>query len=125
MTIIQESTRTSSAPVVVGPHRPLAAGHRLNYSILLRRKKPGGLERSRLDGYTEADAKALTTRSLAAEEVASAGKRSEGKILLDVCPGFGLGEPAKEPAERCWRRSGGSRPIRPWSEAFFTTTPRG
>ncbi|MGA2500042.1 MAG: TIGR03790 family protein [Tepidisphaeraceae bacterium] len=59
--------------------------------------KFGGYLVTRLDGYTEADAKALTTRSLAAEEAARSGKRPEGKILLDVCPGFGLGDPAEEP----------------------------
>jgi uncharacterized protein (TIGR03790 family) len=50
-----------------------------------------------LDGYTEADAEALTARSLAAEAAARSGQRPAGKILLDVCPGFGGAEPAKEP----------------------------
>jgi hypothetical protein len=65
--------------------------------------KFGGYLVTRLDGYTEADAKALTTRSLAAEEQApvAGGRRtqalSDGKILLDTCLAFGYAEPKKQP----------------------------
>ena len=59
--------------------------------------KFGGYLVTRLDGYTEADAKALITRSLDAEKAVQAGKRAEGKILLDLCPGFGFGDKAKQP----------------------------
>ena len=59
--------------------------------------KFGGYLVTRLDGYTEADAKALVTRSLEAE-----AKMTEilkhGKVLLDVQPAFGLGDKATQPA---------------------------
>jgi uncharacterized protein (TIGR03790 family) len=60
--------------------------------------KFGGYLVTRLDGYTEADAKALTTRSLVAEEATRSGKRPEGKILMDLCPGFGTGDPVRQPS---------------------------
>jgi uncharacterized protein (TIGR03790 family) len=60
--------------------------------------KFGGYLVTRLDGYTEADAEALTTRSLAGEEARRSGKRPEGRILLDICPGFGDGDPSKQPS---------------------------
>lgn len=47
----------------------------------------GGYLVTRLDGYTQADAEALVTRSLAAD---SAGVEI-GKVLLDVQPSFGMG----------------------------------
>jgi uncharacterized protein (TIGR03790 family) len=53
----------------------------------------GGYLVSRLDGYTEADAKALVTRALAAER-----GLIDGKVLLDVQPSFGLGDKATQPA---------------------------
>lgn len=65
--------------------------------------KFGGYLVTRLDGYTEADAKALTTRSLAAEQNAAVagGRRtpalSSGKVLLDTCPGFGYADRKKQP----------------------------
>lgn len=55
--------------------------------------KFGGYLVTRLDGYTEADAKALTGRALEAERGLVAGK-----ILLDVQPSFGLGDKASQPA---------------------------
>jgi len=55
--------------------------------------KFGGYLVSRLDAYTEAQAKALTTAALAAEH-----GLAHGKILLDVQPSFGLGDPAGQPA---------------------------
>jgi len=53
----------------------------------------GGYLVTRLDGYTEADAKALVSRALAAE----AGL-TNGAVLLDVQPRFGLGDKATQPA---------------------------
>lgn len=54
----------------------------------------GGYLVTRLDGYTEADAKALVARALAAER-----HLTDGKILLDVQPGFGMGDGADQPEE--------------------------
>ena len=60
--------------------------------------KFGGYLVTRLDGYTQADAEALTTHSLAAEAAAALpGQRRRGKILLDICPGFGEGKPEEQP----------------------------
>jgi len=53
----------------------------------------GGYLVTRLDGYSAADAKALVSRSLEAEQ----GHMS-GKVLLDVQPAFGLGDKATQPA---------------------------
>ena len=53
----------------------------------------GGYLVTRLDGYTEADAKALVRRALAAER-----GLTNGKVLLDVQPSFGLGDKAAQPA---------------------------
>ena len=58
--------------------------------------KFGGYLVTRLDGYTVADALALTTRSLAAERH-YARIVAEGKVLLDAEPIFGLGDPATQP----------------------------
>jgi uncharacterized protein (TIGR03790 family) len=55
-------------------------------------KKFGGYLVTRLDGYSEEDAKMLVRWSLAAEK-----KRPTGTILLDTCPSFGYDDPAKEP----------------------------
>jgi uncharacterized protein (TIGR03790 family) len=57
----------------------------------------GGYLVTRLDGYTEADAKALTTRSLRAEKMANAGERPAGKILLDIAPKHGFTGKAHQP----------------------------
>lgn len=59
--------------------------------------KFGGYLVTRVDGYTETDAKALVTRSLAAERNI-AQILTEGKVLLDVEPVFGLGDKATQPA---------------------------
>jgi len=58
--------------------------------------KFGGYLVTRLDGYTAADAKALVTRSLAAEQNI-AQILARGKVLLDVEPVFGLGDQATQP----------------------------
>jgi uncharacterized protein (TIGR03790 family) len=59
-------------------------------------KKFGGYLVTRLDGYTVADAKALVARALEAE-ARSADILKQGKVLLDVQPGFGLGDKATQP----------------------------
>ena len=59
--------------------------------------KFGGYLVTRLDGYTEEDAKALTARSLAAEKDPARMLR-QGKVLLDAQPSFGLGDKATQPA---------------------------
>lgn len=52
----------------------------------------GGYLVTRLDGYTAADAKALVARALEAES-----GPTNGKVLLDVQPAFGLGDKATQP----------------------------
>ncbi len=54
--------------------------------------KFGGYLVSRLDGYTEAQAKALVAQALEAER-----NRGSGKVLLDVQPSFGLGDKKTQP----------------------------
>ena len=70
-----------------------------NSSTPFAHAKFGGYLVTRLDGYTEADAKALTTRALAAEQPAgkAAGKAAEGKVLLDTCPAFGYADRKAQP----------------------------
>lgn len=58
--------------------------------------KFGGYLVTRLDGYTEADAKALVARALEAEAHPSEILQ-RGKVLLDVQPQFGLGDKATQP----------------------------
>lgn len=58
--------------------------------------KFGGYLVTRLDGYTEADAKALTSRALEGERNIAELLRN-GKVLLDVQPKFGLGDKATQP----------------------------
>ena len=55
----------------------------------------GGYLVTRLDGYTEADARALTTRALAAEQ--RRPPTADGVILLDPCPAFGYGDRSAQP----------------------------
>ncbi len=55
--------------------------------------KFGGYLVTRLDGYTEDDAKALTARAMEAERSVVSGK-----VLFDVQPSFGLGYPDGQPA---------------------------
>ena len=50
----------------------------------------GGYLVSRLDGYTQADAIALTTRSLQAESNLANSIVTSGSILLDACADFGF-----------------------------------
>lgn len=58
--------------------------------------KFGGYLVTRLDGYSEADARSLVDRALAAEKTYW-GLLSKGKVLLDVQPVFGLGDKATQP----------------------------
>jgi hypothetical protein len=57
----------------------------------------GGYLVTRLDGFTEADARALTTRSLQAEQASQAGKNPQGEILLNMAPKFGFTGNARQP----------------------------
>jgi uncharacterized protein (TIGR03790 family) len=59
--------------------------------------KFGGYLVTRLDGYTEADAEALTTRSLQATQAADAKKKPGGEILLNIAPKIGFTDKAKQP----------------------------
>ena len=54
--------------------------------------KYGGYLVTRLDGYTEADAQALVSRALTAEQ-----GLTNGTVLLDVQPLFGLGDKTTQP----------------------------
>jgi uncharacterized protein (TIGR03790 family) len=53
----------------------------------------GGYLVTRLDGYTQADAEALVTRALAAEQGAA-----PGNVLFDVALAFGLGDKTTQPS---------------------------
>jgi uncharacterized protein (TIGR03790 family) len=64
----------------------------------------GGYLVTRLDGYTEADAKNLVDRALAPASV-------ERIVLLDVCPGKGLGDATKQP--KCFINPDGTRVYNP------------
>ena len=67
-----------------------------NSSEQFSHAKFGGYLVTRLDGYTEADAKALTTRALDAQR--QAGKSpTKGKVLLDTCPAFGYADRKSQP----------------------------
>jgi uncharacterized protein (TIGR03790 family) len=67
-----------------------------NSSIPFTHAQFGGYLVTRLDGYTEADAKALTARALAAEH--KVGKpAADGKVLLDTCPSFGYADRKCQP----------------------------
>ncbi len=59
-----------------------------NSSIRFSHAEFGGYLVTRLDGYTQADAIALTTRSLEAE--ININNINNGKILLDACGSFGF-----------------------------------
>jgi uncharacterized protein (TIGR03790 family) len=63
-----------------------------NSRLRFSRAAFGGWLVTRLDGYTEADAKALTTRALLAES-----HSDTGRVLLDQCPGYGLGDVRAQP----------------------------
>jgi len=62
---------------------------------LFSHAKFGGYLVTRLDGLTEADAKALVTRALDAGKAKAAG----GKVLLDVQPDFTIGDVPSQPVD--------------------------
>jgi uncharacterized protein (TIGR03790 family) len=64
-----------------------------NASAPFSHAKFGGYLVTRLDGYTEADAQALVSQALEAEH-----GLTQGEVLLDVQPIFGLGNKANPPA---------------------------
>jgi uncharacterized protein (TIGR03790 family) len=64
-----------------------------NVTMPFSHSRFGGYLVTRLDGYMEADAKALVSRALAAEE-----GLVNSKVLLDVQPLFGLGDKTSQPA---------------------------
>jgi uncharacterized protein (TIGR03790 family) len=67
-----------------------------NSSTPFSHAKFGGYLVTRLDGYTQADANALTARALAAEQ--GAGKpAADGRVLLDTCPAFGYADRKQQP----------------------------
>jgi uncharacterized protein (TIGR03790 family) len=67
-----------------------------NSSTPFSHAKFGGYLVTRLDGYTQADANALTARALAAEQ--RAGKpAADGRVLLDTCPAFGYADRKQQP----------------------------
>jgi len=66
--------------------------------------KFGGYLVTRLDGYKQADAIALTTRSLQADKQAMAGS-----ILLDTCPSFGYADIKHQPAPQLQKPAVGKR----------------
>ena len=68
--------------------------------------KFGGYLITRLDGYTKADAQALTTRSLQAER---AGSKPVGEFLLNVAPKFGFTDKARQPYSILSENLAGSR----------------
>ena len=67
-----------------------------NSTVPFAHAKFGGYLVTRLDGYTEADAKALTTRALAAQRQAGSAA-ADGKMLLDTCPAFGYADRMRQP----------------------------
>lgn len=79
--------------------------------------KFGGYLVTRLDGWTQADAEALTTRSLTAAQVAAGGRRPEGKILLVVPSQLGFEPPGRGPYDRLPAQSAGQDTIRISEEA--------
>src|ERR1700720_1249737 len=65
----------------------------------------GGYLVTRLDGYTEADAAALTPRGLEAGQPSRSGKVPDGEILLDIAPELGETDPAQQPYSILFERS--------------------
>jgi uncharacterized protein (TIGR03790 family) len=92
----EKSPGAASVHLRDGGFRGTAWANRFwNSSTPFAHAKVGGYLVTRLDGYTEADAKALTTRALAAEQQAE--KAADGKILLDTCPAFGYADRKGQP----------------------------
>jgi uncharacterized protein (TIGR03790 family) len=78
-------------------HAQAWANRYWNSAVPFTHAKFGGYLVTRLDGYTEADAKALTTRALQAEQAARDGKVPKGKILLNSTPWGGYTDKARQP----------------------------
>jgi len=78
-------------------HAHAWSNHFWNSSVRFSHARFGGYLVTRLDGYTVADAKALTTRALEAERAARRGAQPNGPILLDVAPAFGVVEKDRRP----------------------------
>lgn len=76
----------------------------------------GGYLVTRLDGYSEADAKALVTRALLAERSIAAGGMPTGAILLDVAPKWGFTNKALQPISILSEMRPGDRRARITSE---------
>jgi hypothetical protein len=76
----------------------------------------GGYLVTRLDGYTEADAKGLTTRALQAERAALAGRIPEGEILLNALPLFGYTTKVGQPVSILADMSAGGKSAKIISE---------
>jgi|SRR2546430_1158379 len=81
----------------IGQHVQVWANKFWNSSVRFSHARFGGYLITRLDGYTEADAEALTTGSLKAEKVVRADTKPGGKILLNVSPSFGFTDKARQP----------------------------
>ncbi|HEV2692858.1 MAG TPA: TIGR03790 family protein [Verrucomicrobiae bacterium] len=64
-----------------------------NATVPFSHRQFGGYLVTRLDGYTQTDAEALVTKALAAEQ-----GLTNGSVLLDVQPIFGLGNKTTQPA---------------------------
>lgn len=97
----------------------LAWGNRYwNASEPFAHAKFGGYLVTRLDGYSEADAKALVAHALAAEKTAQSGKRPAGHILLDVCSGFGYADKAYQPKSLLTAKPGENKTIIVAEEAY-------
>ena len=69
----------------------------------------GGYLVTRLDGYTEADAKALITRSLQAEQTIRQRGQPAGEILLNLAPQLGFTGKARQPFSILSRKSARER----------------
>ena len=92
--------RGTGTPLRISIHGSGASGHGwLNRywkaTVPFSHARFGGYLVTRLDGYTEADAEALVTRSLESEKSAPAG----GKVLLDVQPNLKLADVASQPVD--------------------------
>jgi len=67
--------------------------HYWNATVPFSHAQFGGYLVTRLDGYTQADAEALVTRAIAAENPGAVG----GPVLLDVEPDFGVDDVPSQP----------------------------
>lgn len=75
-----------------GFHGSAYANRYWNSSQPFSHRDCGGYLVTRLDGFSVADAEALVTRALEAEQ-----HRPKAEFLLDACAGFGFGKPERQP----------------------------